>query len=111
MKRRYGTLTGLALLCMTTFVATGAGAQNIKESMDVRFVASDLHTPGGIANLYRRIRSAAKRVCHEPAMEEMERYRAFQHCVDLAVENAVEQAHSPELTALHRRKAPHSAAG
>jgi hypothetical protein len=32
-------------------------------------------------------------------------------CVELAVDDAVQQAHSPALTAVHRRKLPYSVTG
>jgi UrcA family protein len=111
MNRKCGTLAGLTLLCATTFVATGASAGEFKESASVSFVAADLQTPESAQALYRRIQSVAKRVCREPPMQELTRYYAFRMCVELAVEDAVAQVHSPALTALHRSKLHYSATG
>jgi len=104
MDIRCATLTGLALLFLTT-LATAATVQDLmREPMKIEFPASDLQTLAGIGKLYGRIESAAKWVCHEPPMGELARYMAFRHCVDLAVRDAVEQVHSPALTAFHHRK-------
>ena len=111
MNRKCGTLVGLTLLCATTFVATGASAGEFKESASVGFVAADLQTPVGAQALYRRIQSVAKGLCQEPPMQELTRYYAFQMCVELAVEDAVKQVHSPALTALYRSKLHYSATG
>jgi UrcA family protein len=111
MNRKCGTLLGLTLLCATTFVATGASAGEFKESASVSFVVADLQTPTGAQVLYRRIQSVAKRVCREPPMREMTRYYAYRMCVELAVEDAVAQVHSPVLTALHRSKLHYSVTG
>ena len=110
MKRPCATFTGLALLCVTTLATAGTAQDLVRESMEVKFVASDLQTLAGIAKLYGRIESAAKRVCHEPPMGEWGRYTAFRQCVEVAIEDAVEQVQSPALTALHHSK-EHSAAG
>ena len=109
MKRPCATLTGLALLCVTSLATATTAPDLAGESMEVKFVPSDLQTLAGIAKLYGRIESAAKRVCHEPAMGEWGRYPAFRHCVQVAIDDAVEQVHSPALTALHHSKAPNAA--
>jgi UrcA family protein len=102
-------LTGLALLCVTTLATATTAPDLVDESKEVKFVASDLQTLAGIAKLYGRIESAAKRVCHEPPRGEWGRYPAFRHCVEVAIEDAVEHVHSPALAALQQSKA-HSAA-
>src|SRR5437016_5185338 len=104
MKRACAMFTGLALLCVTTLPTAGAAQDMVRESMEVKFVASDLQTLAGIAKLYRRIESVAKRLCHEPPMGEWVRYAAFRQCVEVAIEDAVEQVQSPALTALHHNK-------
>jgi UrcA family protein len=111
MNRRCGLLSGLALLCVTTLATAGTTQDLVRESIEVKYAPADLKSLEGIANLYRRIQSAARRACHEPPMGEWSRYATFHHCVEVAVEGAVEQVHSPALTALHHTKAQHSAAG
>ena len=111
MNRKCGTLAGLILLCATIFAATGASAGEIKESVSVSFVAADLQTPEGAQALYRRIQSVAKRLCREPPMQELTRYYAYRMCIELALEDAVKQVHSPALTALYRSKLHYSATG
>jgi UrcA family protein len=106
MKRQCGMLSGLALLCVTTLATAGTAQDLVRESLEVRFAASDLQTLEGIAKVYGRIQSAARRVCHEPSMGEWSRYTTYRQCIQVAVEDAVEQVHSPALTALHRSKAP-----
>jgi UrcA family protein len=104
-------LSGLALFCVTTLATAGTAQEMVRDSMEVRYVSSDLQTLEGVAKLYGRIRSAARRVCHEPPMGEWSRYVTFKQCVRVAIEDAVEQVHSPALTALHRSKAPRSSKG
>jgi UrcA family protein len=109
MNRKCGTLATLTLLCATTFVAGGASAEEFKKSESVSFDSADLQTPGGAQALYRRIQSAAKRVCREPHMDDPTRYSPFRMCVELAVEGAVKQVHSPALTTLYQSKLQYSA--
>ncbi len=110
MNRPRATFSGLALLCMTTLATATPPQELVLESLQVKYVAADLQTFAGIAKLYSRIQGAAIRVCHEPPMGEWGRYPAFRHCVSAAIDDAVEQVHSPALTALHQNKA-HSAVG
>jgi|KBSSwiStaDraftv2_1062776.scaffolds.fasta_scaffold13322_8 UrcA family protein len=110
MKSPCATLTGLALLCVTTLATARTALDPVRESREVKFIASDLQTLAGIAKLYRRIELAAKMVCHEPSMGEWRRFTDFRHCVEVAIKDAVEQVHSPALTALYDSKA-HSAGG
>jgi UrcA family protein len=112
MNHKRGTSIGLALLCSAAVMASGAIARTTTESMNVRYVAADLNTPDGAEKLYQRIRRAARLVCHEPNVRELDEYRLYQQCFDRAVDDAVAKVNSRALTALHRsRTQQHGTAG
>jgi len=111
MNRKSGTLTGLALLCTSAVLASGAIAgETTTESAHVSYVAIDLTQPGAAEALYQRIQRAARRVCHEPSIRELGDYEWYQKCYDRAVEAAVAKVDSSPLTALHRSKT-HASSG
>jgi UrcA family protein len=112
MNRKRGTLTGLAMLCTAAFLSTGAvAATETQESVHVSYVAADLTQPDAAEALYLHIRRAARAVCHEPDIRELENYRLYQRCYARAVDNAVAKVDATALTALHRSKIQRSAAG
>ena len=68
-------------------------------SVTVRFHSGDLDTPRGVADLYRRIRSAAQSVCGPPD-DTLLLYKAiWDQCVDQAIAGAVAAVHSESLSA------------
>ena len=104
MNLKRGTLTGLALLCTAAVMATGAVAEEDRESVEISYVAGSLAQPRAAESLYRQIRAAARKVCHEPDIRELHQYQLFRQCFDQAVETAVATVSSTALTALHHSK-------
>jgi UrcA family protein len=109
--RKCSVSVGLALLCATAGMATGAIAEPTSDSISVRYVSTELTTPEGARALYTHIRRAAKLVCHEPDIRDLAGYRIYQECYEQAVDAAVTKVDSTAVTALHRGKNGHSAAG
>jgi UrcA family protein len=104
VNRKSGTSAGVILLCAAAMVTSSAVAQTMTtESVSVSYVAADLGTESGADALYRRIRRAAKLVCHEPDIRELAKYRNYRQCYDGAVDAAVAKVDATALTALHRR--------
>lgn len=86
-----------ALLC-------GISAARLAESstrLDVRGL--DLSRPEVVAQLYTRIEKSAARVCRDSASPwDAGRVANWKRCVAAAVEAAVKQGNTPELTAIHQ---------
>jgi|SRR5580704_1107762 UrcA family protein len=68
-------------------------------SVTVRFHSGDLDTPQGVADLYRRIRAAAKTVCGPPDDTLLLYKVIWDQCVDQAIAGAVASVHSESLSA------------
>ena len=111
MNRKRGTSICLALLCSGVVMATGALAETITESMIVKYVPGELNTREGAEAVYKRIKRAARLVCHQPAIHQLTEYTLYQQCFDHAVDAAVANAHSTELTALHHTRMQRAATG
>ncbi|HTY51010.1 MAG TPA: UrcA family protein [Steroidobacteraceae bacterium] len=93
-------------LLFVTVVATAGSWEG--PSVAVRYSASDLATTAAADALYRRIQSAAAKVCPDADLADLARYRVARQCREQAIERAVESVHSPLLAAVsaaHRRHA------
>jgi UrcA family protein len=101
-KRLY---TGLSCL-LGTLAASGAmsssaGAyEETPISKVVRFGDLDITKPAGAQVLYRRIEAAAQRVCVLPSSRTLVTVEEERACIRTAVDKAVRQVDSPQLTAL-----------
>jgi len=111
---RKRSLVGFALVCTTTLAAGSVVASpddfTTVESTSVHYHKAQLAQPEAAATLYRRIQRAARRVCHEPDVRELEVYAKYEQCFEGAVDKAVANVDVSALTALHR-KAQRSAPG
>jgi UrcA family protein len=107
--RNRGILIGLA----AAFLTTGAiGAQpSAPRTAEVSYVKSDLSNPVAAEALYKRIKAAARRVCAEPSGHELWQEAIYKQCYEKAVDDAVVKVDSDTLTALHRSRTQHLAAG
>jgi UrcA family protein len=78
-------------------------------SVTVRYHSEDLDTAQGVADLYRRIRTAAQTVCGQPDDALLLYKLIWDQCVDQAIAGAVANVHSESLSAyrglqVHGRK-------
>lgn len=80
-------------------VATAASPPSAP-SVVVRYSDLDVASPNGAAKLYRRIASAAQKVCPDPESSRLEDKMATWSCRRQAVNRAVESVNSPEVAGL-----------
>ena len=100
----------LALLCTACLGTTVAlAADPIAQSVKLRYRADDLDKQH-VAQLYARIETAARVVCAPRDSRELWRHRMFQICVNDAIDRAVQQIHSADLTAIHLADHEHALA-
>jgi UrcA family protein len=100
------------LLCTAAFMATGAvAARQPVDSINVRYVAADLTKPEAAQTLYKRIQYAARMVCHEPGITELNARAVYMRCYEHAVGEAVAKVDATALTALHKSRMQRNAAG
>lgn len=69
-------------------------------SVVVKYSDLDVATPTGAAKLYRRISSAAQRVCPDAVSGRLEDKMATWSCRRQAVNRAIESVNSPEVAGL-----------
>jgi UrcA family protein len=91
-----------------SIASAGAADQHDRYSTSVRFSDLNIHTPEGIATLYRRIRQAAEAVCRPYEIRELEQESGARICFDDAVANAVKSVNLPSLTAYVNTKRGHA---
>ena len=111
MNRKRGTLTGLAVLGMAALTTGAVAAPDVQDSVNVSYVPAALVQPEAAQALYLRIQRAARSVCHEPDIRDLETTRLYRSCFAKAVDNAVAKVDATALTALHRSKTQRSTAG
>jgi UrcA family protein len=70
----------------------------------VKFADLDLTRGAGVAELYSRIRSAARDVCEPPIASDRESTILARACVAQAIERAIADVNSPQLTSYYLAK-------
>ena len=92
-----GSLAGV----MAAGAAGAATPDSGVPSVVVKFDALTLDTDSGVNQLYRRIESAAKRVCPDGTMGDLMAHQRVEQCRQQAVARAIQQIDNPRLAALH----------
>jgi UrcA family protein len=87
------------LLVGAANIASAASVDEVR-SVNVRYDDIELNTELGNTVLYRRIVSAAVRVCGSPDIRDLDAMAATKNCQRTAVERAVESMHNQRLAAL-----------
>lgn len=95
--------TAIVLACV--LVASKAFAGDQTRSEIVKFTDLKVDTSAGAEVLYRRIQSAARRVCSYDATS-IQGPSVWQSCVRPTVDAAVAKVNNPQLTALHTGRSP-----
>lgn len=67
------------------------------DSVTVSYRDLQLSRPADARKLYSRLQRAAESVCGAPSRYELERYAAFERCVQAALRDAVSHINSPEF--------------
>jgi UrcA family protein len=96
--------TAILLACVS--VASNAFADDQIRTETVKFSDLKVDTPAGVEVLYRRIQSAARRVCGYEGASSVYAYSNWQNCVRPTVDAAVTKVNNPMLTALHTGREP-----
>jgi len=109
----FGILSGLILLGTASLSSTAAIAAepDAVVTRSVNYGQADLQDEASAAALYERIQRAARAVCQQPNVREVDRYRIYKSCYDRAVETAVANVGATALTAVHRSHSRTQAAG
>jgi UrcA family protein len=94
-----GSLTAEAAATTVTTSVTPAGEQS--SSRTVSFGDLNLANRQGLLRLYSRIRSAAREVCEPPVVSFAAAYVGQMACEKRAIEQAVADVRSSQLTTLH----------
>jgi UrcA family protein len=86
-------------------LAASAGDPDDRPSRVVAYRDLDLSRDSGVATLYARINSAARRVCEpmDDLLEKLSRDRL--NCREDAIARAVSEVNSPALTSYHQAQA------
>lgn len=91
-----GSLAGI----VAAGAASAAGLDSDVPSIVVKYSDQSLATDDGALALYRRLTSAAKRVCPD-ASKDLSRLAIAQQCRNEAVARAIRQIDNSRLAALH----------
>lgn len=100
-------VVALSLIALSLSAGASAAAvpQNSEPSTKVRVSDLNLNSDAGIDTLYRRIKSAARRVCNDSVTTgDPKSVRHWWRCYDEAIARAVEQIGNARLAALHAQK-------
>jgi UrcA family protein len=95
---KIATALAASVLSLCTFAAQADAPTEENHSVTVQFADLDLDRQPGIAKLYFRIKSAAKRVCDSQANERLATRQTYDVCVERAVSAAVARINRPLLT-------------
>jgi|SRR5882724_238318 len=103
-------LTASAVLVTFGGAAACAATHDDAPTVAVSYQDLDISTPNGAQMLYRRIQSAALKVCGEVQARDFARSRAQRACYANAVASAVDTVNQPQLSAVHRIRTTRSPA-
>jgi UrcA family protein len=73
-------------------------------SEKISFADLNLNTTQGVTSLYRRISSAAGKVCTPFESRGLGLMSVWRHCMDQAISSAVDKVNNPALTAITQPK-------
>ena len=90
-----------ALLTVAPAYADSAAREGQALQATVRYSDLDLASKDGAATLYRRIVTAAHRVCPEDGLRDPRLARVIRECREQAIARAVDAVGSPQLAAVH----------
>jgi UrcA family protein len=85
-----------------------AGAAQADQRI-IHYKKADLQTQQGAATVYSRIRAAALNVCEPGNLALLRSARQVHACVDATVNDALQAADSPALTAIYEATREHGA--
>jgi len=92
-----GSLAGV----MAAGAASAAALDSDVPSVVVKYSEQSLATDDGVYALYRRITSAAKKVCPDASTRDLSRLTKIEQCQEQAIARAIRQIDNSRLAALH----------
>lgn len=95
-----------AAIAFAASPATIAAAPDSVDTVIVQFADLNLERPEGIAALFARIKTAAKRVCDSRNGERLAQKDQYAACIELAISTAVARVDRPGLSDYVAAKAP-----
>ena len=100
---RFALALPTAMLLACAVIASSAFADDQVRSETVKFADLNVNTPAGTEALYRRIHSAATRVCSTSSSDPLFRVAEIA-CAKRAEGEAIEKLSLPQLTAFYQMK-------
>jgi UrcA family protein len=98
-------VAGLVCAAEAALFAAATAAAELPQSVTVRFADLNLERSADVARLYHRISHAAQSACGARDLELTNWVDpAWQHCVYVAVAQAVAQVDQPALSAYHQQR-------
>jgi UrcA family protein len=95
---KIATALAASVLSLCTLAVHADAPPEETHSVTVQFADLDLDRKPGIAKLYFRIKSAAKRVCDQQANERLAPRQSYDVCVERAISTAVARINRPMLS-------------
>ena len=93
-----------AMLSVSLSVPAGAGEPTEAPRRVVKFADLDLNHGAGVAELYARIRAAARDVCEPLIASDLASAIGARACVAQAIERPVAEVNAPQLTSYYLAK-------
>jgi UrcA family protein len=90
-----------AMLSVSLSAPAGAGEPTEAPRRVVKFADLDLNHGAGVAELYARIRAAARDVCEPLIASDLASTIGARACVAQAIERAVAEVNAPQLTSYY----------
>ena len=96
------SIVGAVIMTLGTFSMLQASAPwEPQRGQLVRYHEADLDQPASATRLYKRIHTAAEKVCAPLAKGDAKLRSHLDECIDDAVTNAVTEVNRPQLDAVH----------
>lgn len=98
---------GAAAIAMTALLALASNAHaqdhavQVAPSVSISYSSNEVTTEEGAANLYLKLKRAARSVCDGYAGDSLQRQIVAQKCFEKSLESAVRQVNAQPLTVLH----------
>jgi UrcA family protein len=92
-----GSFGGILAAGAAGVTSAGGGVPTVV----VKYDAASLATDSGVSDLYRRITSAAKKVCPDASIRDLSGQRRVDECRKQAVSRAIGQVDNSQLAALY----------
>jgi UrcA family protein len=101
-------LGGVFSCALGAAAANAATADADAPSRVIHYGGTSLATDSGVRELYRRIETAARQVCPEDSIRDLQTHAKVEACRDQAVTQAIQRINNSRLAALHAASSKNS---